>query len=65
MSLAKAKVKLKGRRDEYLSMVLVDTGARMGVIDKSVAEQIGAELAGREIDFLSISGHVWRHPELP
>jgi predicted aspartyl protease len=63
MTLVKAKIKLKGARNGYLSTVLVDTGARMSLIDKSIADRIGVELTGREIDFVSVSGHVVRASE--
>jgi predicted aspartyl protease len=58
-----AKVKLKGTKNEYISTALVDTGARMSLIDKSIADRIGVELTGREIDFVSVSGHVVRASE--
>jgi hypothetical protein len=63
MTLVKTKIKLKGARDGYLSTVLVDTGARMSLIDKSIADRIGVELTGREIDFVSVSGHIVRASE--
>ena len=53
-----AKVKLHGRKGSYSSTALVDTGARMSLVDKSTAEHIGVEYTGRKLDFISISGHV-------
>lgn len=56
--MVKAKVELKGTRGGYKAdNVLVDTGVRMSIMDVSLAENIGVEYTGREIDFISISGH--------
>jgi len=55
--LVKAKVKLSGAKESYSSTVLVDSGARMSLLDKQLAEKMGVEYTGREINFLSISGH--------
>jgi len=63
MTLVKAKIRLKGTRDRYSTTALVDTGARMTLIDKSVADLVGVELTGREIDFVSVSGHMLRASE--
>jgi predicted aspartyl protease len=58
MALVKTKIRLKGTRDGYSSTALVDTGARMSLIDKSIADLAGVELTGREIDFVSVSGQM-------
>ena len=49
MVLVKAKVKLKGLRESYLSTVLVDSGARMTLVDRVLADRLGVEYTGREI----------------
>jgi len=53
----KAEVKLLGSKESYSSTVLVDSGARMSLLDKHLAQKMGVEYTGREINFLSISGH--------
>jgi hypothetical protein len=58
MALVKAKVTLSGAKESYSSTVLTDTGARMTLIDKSLAERMGVHYTGRKIDFVSVSGHV-------
>ena len=63
MALVKAKIKVKGTKGEHFSTVLVDTGARMSLIDESLADRIGVELTGRRIDFVSISGHTVKASE--
>ena len=55
--LVKAKVRLLGVKDSYSSIVLIDSGARMSLLDKALAEKLGVEYTGREIGFISISGH--------
>jgi len=55
--LVKAKVKLSGVKDSYSSIALIDSGARMSLLDKALAEKLGVEYTGREVDFISISGH--------
>jgi len=60
MVLVKAKVRLSGVKESFSSMVLIDTGARMTLIDRSLAERIGVQYTGRIIDFVSVSGHVVR-----
>jgi len=57
MVLVKAKVRLLGVKDSYSSTALTDTGARMSLVDRSLAERIGVEYTGRGISFVSISGH--------
>jgi hypothetical protein len=60
MVLVKAKVRLSGLKEGFSSTVLIDTGARMTLIDRSLAERIGVQYTGRIIDFISVSGHVVR-----
>ena len=51
MATVKAKIRLRGTRAEYLSEnVLADSGARMSLIEFSIAERIGIEYTGREYD---------------
>jgi hypothetical protein len=61
--LVKAKVRLSGVKESYSSAVLTDTGARMTLIDRSLAERIGVQYTGRNIDFVSVSGHVVKASE--
>lgn len=49
----KAKVRLSGVKKSYSSTVLTDTGARMTLVDKSLAERIGVQYTGRTINFVS------------
>jgi predicted aspartyl protease len=58
MVLVKARVRLSGVKEGYSSTALTDTGARMTLIDRSLAECIGVQYTGGIIDFVSISGHV-------
>jgi hypothetical protein len=58
MVLVKARVRLSGARESYSSTALADTGARMTLIDRSLAERIGIQYTGRTINFVSVSGHV-------
>jgi len=60
MVLVKAKVRLSGVRGSYSSTALTDTGARMSLIDKSLAERVGVQYTGRTIDFISVSSHIVR-----
>jgi len=60
MILVKAKVRLSGVKESFSSTVLINTGARMTLIDRSLAERIGVQYTGRIIDFVSVSGHVVR-----
>jgi len=55
--LVKANVRFWGLKDSYSSTVLVDSGARMSLLDRILAEKLGVEYTGREINFTSISGH--------
>lgn len=57
MVLVKARVRLTGMKGSYSSIVLVDTGARTSLVDKLLAERVAVQYTGREISFLSISGH--------
>lgn len=58
MVLVKAYVKIRGFRKEYSTeSALVDTGARITVLDETKAEEIGVEYTGRELSLVSISGH--------
>ena len=63
MAIVKAKVKLRGTKREYRAEAFADSGARMSLLDKSLAENIGVEYTERTIDFVSISGHVIKGQE--
>lgn len=56
MGITKARVVLKGKKNKYSSTALVDTGARMSLIDESIANHVGVEPTGRKIEFMSVSG---------
>jgi predicted aspartyl protease len=56
--LVKARVSMSGSRGSYSSIALVDTGARMTLVDRLVAERVGVEYTGRVLGFTSISGHI-------
>jgi len=61
--LVKAKVRLTGTKGSYSSTALADTDARMSLVDRLLAEQIGLQYTGREINFVSISGHTVKASE--
>jgi hypothetical protein len=58
VALVRARVRLSETRESYSSIALVDVGARMTLIDKSLAERVGIQFTGRAINFASVSGHV-------
>jgi hypothetical protein len=58
MALVKARVRLSGVKGSYSSNALTDTGARMTLIDRPLAERVGVQYTGRVIDFVSVSGRV-------
>jgi hypothetical protein len=60
----KLELKRGGLRRSYSSTVLTDTGARMGLIDKSLTERVGVQYTGRTIDFISVSSHIVRALEV-
>ena len=55
--LVKARVRVEGSRQRYACVALVDTGARMTLIDEVLADKLGVEYTGRRLDFISVSGH--------
>jgi predicted aspartyl protease len=58
MVLVKARVKLTGTRTDYSTdLALADSGARMSLVERLLAERIGVEYTRREIGFVSVSGH--------
>jgi hypothetical protein len=63
MVLVKAKVRLSGVKDSYSSTVLTNTGARMTLLDRSLAESVGVQYTGKTIDFISVSGHIVKASE--
>jgi predicted aspartyl protease len=60
VTIVKARVSLHGFRDTYSCVTLVDTGARMTLIDNVLAERIGVEYTGRVLNLISISEQVLR-----
>jgi predicted aspartyl protease len=56
MALIRARAHLQGYKRSYSSTALVDTGARMTLIDRLLAEEIGVECTGRILSFIFISG---------
>lgn len=64
MVLVKARVRLVGTKASYsANAVLADSGARMSLIDRLLAERVGVQHTGREISFVSISGHTVKASE--
>ena len=57
MVLVKARVRIEGLKRHYSSIALVDTGARMTLIDEDLASKLGVQYTGRKLTFISISGH--------
>ena len=58
MVLVKARVRLLGTKAGYsANTVLADSGARMSLVDRLLAERVGVQYTGREINFVSMSGH--------
>jgi predicted aspartyl protease len=58
MVLVRARVRLTGTKASYsANTVLADSGARMSLVDRLLAERVGVQHTGREISFTSISGH--------
>jgi len=58
MTVVKAAVRLLGLKSSYAATnALVDTGARMTLVDRSLAELIGVEYTGRKLSLISVSGH--------
>ena len=64
MVLVKARVKLTGLKASYsTSAALADSGARMSLVEKHLAEHIGVKYTGRQINFISLSGHAIKASE--
>jgi len=58
MTVVKATVRLLGLKSSYVaSSALVDTGIRMTLVDRGLAEYIGVEYTGRKLSPVSMSGH--------
>ncbi|MBS7611331.1 aspartyl protease family protein [Candidatus Bathyarchaeota archaeon] len=55
--VVKSNVELKGFKSSEKCRALVDTGAAMTVIDKSLAEVLGVMYTGRERLLTSATGH--------
>ena len=61
--LVRARVRLRGARAVHEAVALVDTGARMSILSEQLAQEVGVEFTGRELGFVSISGHRLRARE--
>jgi len=58
MAIAGAAIRLTGLKSSHTaSNTLVDTGARMPIVDKSLAKRIGVDYTGRKLSLVSASGH--------
>jgi len=58
MAIVGATIRLTGLKSSYTtSNAFVDTGARMTIVDKSLAEHIGVEYTGRKLSLVSASSH--------
>jgi len=58
MTKVRAAVRLAGLKSSYtVDSALVDTGARMTLIDRSLADHLGVIYTGRKLSFISASGH--------
>jgi acid stress-induced BolA-like protein IbaG/YrbA len=58
VTVVKASISLRGSKDSYSSIAFVDTGARMTLVDRLLAERIGVVYTGRVLSLISISGHI-------
>jgi len=58
MAVVKAAVRLTGLKSSYtVDNVLVDTGARVTLVDRDLAEHIGVEYTERKLSLIPVSGH--------
>jgi len=58
MTIVGAAVRLAGLKNSYtVDSALVDTGARMTLIDRSLAEHLGVVYTGRKLSFVPALGH--------
>jgi predicted aspartyl protease len=57
MVTVRTRVSLKGMRGTKDCIALVDTGAAMTVIDRSLAENVGVTYTGRRRSLVSATGH--------
>jgi predicted aspartyl protease len=57
MGIVRTRVSLKGMRGSKDCIALVDTGAAMTVIDRSLAEEVGVTYTGRRRSLVSATGH--------
>jgi len=64
VAVVKAVVRLLSLKDGYTtSNALVDTGARMSLVDRDLAERIGVDHTGRKLSLISVSDHRIETPE--
>jgi predicted aspartyl protease len=57
MGIVRTRVSLKGMRGSKDCIALVDTGAAMSVIDRSLAENVDVTYTGRRRSLVSATGH--------
>jgi len=58
MTIVRAAVRLAGLKNSYtVDSALVDTGARMTLVDRSLAEHLGVVYTGRKLGFVPASGY--------
>jgi predicted aspartyl protease len=57
MGIVRTRVSSKGMRGSKDCIALVDTGAAMTVIDRSLAEEVGVTYTGRRRSLVSATGH--------
>jgi predicted aspartyl protease len=57
MGIVRTRVSLKGMRGTKDCIALVDTGAAMTVIDRSLAKEVGVTYTGRRRSLVSATGH--------
>jgi len=55
--VVKAKILIKGFRGFAEEVALVDTGSTYTLIDRSLAEEVGAEATGRKVKLVVADGH--------
>ncbi len=55
--LVKSKIILIGLNIKYECIALVDSGTRMSIVDKDLANKLGLEYTGRKFKIISFSEH--------
>jgi predicted aspartyl protease len=57
LTIVKAAFRLEGLKERVEDKALVDTGASVTIVDKSVADMIGVTYTGRMLSLTTASGH--------